>query len=187
MLKPSQRANAPRTGGRGTGVIRLFKVLAVQPNGLVVEFKDQRGTERGFMEATPQFVEQKNKSPNFMAKAEGSTMHAKFYAALMRPTSNAEHQYRTNADILSAKVYPRNGSQTVEGFGELQKVAVGGGFTVFARAESQKKDPLRLLATKQLPASRASSTTRRRSIVWTPRRRVRPGWNSWSPRVRLKT
>ncbi len=141
MLKPSQRANAPRTGGRGTGVIRLFKVLAVQPNGLVVEFKDQRGTERGFMEATPQFVDQKNKSPNFMAKAEGSTMHAKFYAALMRPTSNAEHQYRTNADILSAKVYPRNGSQTVEGFGELQKVAVGGGFTVFARAESQKKDP----------------------------------------------
>lgn len=141
MLK---KTNTPRTGAstgnKNTGVMRLLKVLAIQTDGLVVTFADGKDSGNFFMEATPQFVEQKNKSPNFMAKSQGSTMHEKFYPALMRPTSNADHQFRRDADILSAKVYPRNGTKTVEGYGELQKVALGGGFVIFARAESQKKD-----------------------------------------------
>lgn len=141
MLK---KTNTPRTGAstgnKNTGVMRLLKVLAIQTDGLVVTFADGKDSGNFFMEATPQFVEQKNKSANFMAKSQGSTMHEKFYPALMRPTSNADHQFRRDADILSAKVYPRNGTKTVEGYGELQKVALGGGFVIFARAESQKKD-----------------------------------------------
>jgi len=142
MLK---KTNAPRTangvGGKATGSMELFKVLAVQKDGLVVKFRASRNGGIFFMEATPQFVEQKNKSANFMAKSSGATMHEKFYFALMRPTSNPEHQFRKEQDILAAKVYPRNGTKTVDGFGELQKVALGGGFTIFARAETHKKDP----------------------------------------------
>lgn len=141
MLK---KTNTPRNGNtagnKNTGVMRLLKVLAVQKDGLVVTFADGKDSGNFFMEATPQFVEQKNKAPNFMAKSQGTTMHEKFYPALMRPTTNPEHQFRRDADILSAKVYPRNGTKTVEGYGELQKVALGGGFVVFARAETQKKD-----------------------------------------------
>lgn len=153
MLK---KTNTPRTGnsvgGKNTGVMRLFKVLAVQKDGLVVKFTDKSGEEPFFMEATPQFIEQKNKSPNFMAKSQGATMHEKFYAALMRPTTNADHQFRRDADVLSAKIYPRNGTKTVEEFGELQKVALGGGFVIFARAESLKKDPFDETLTKTIPA-----------------------------------
>ena len=141
MLK---KTNTPRNGttvgGKNTGVMRLLKVHAVQKDGLVVSFADGKEPGNFFMEATPQFVEQKNKAANFMAKSAGTTMHEKFYPALMRPTTNPEHQFRRDADILSAKVYPRNGTKTVEGFGELQKVALGGGFVIFARAETQKKD-----------------------------------------------
>ena len=153
MLK---KTNAPRSGstvgGKGTGVMRLFKVHSVHKDGVVVDFTDGRGDGLFFMEATPQFVEQKNKSPNFMAKSTGAQMHEKFYMALMRPTSNPEHQYRKEQDVLSAKVYPRNGTKTVEGVGELQKVALGGGFTIFARAETQKADPFDDAIKKTTPA-----------------------------------
>lgn len=141
MLK---KTNTPRngtsTGNKNTGVMRLLKVLVVQKDGMVITFADGKEPGNFFMEATPQFVERKNVAPNFMARSPGTVMSEKFYPALMRPTNNPEHQFRRDADILSAKVYPRNGTKTVEGYGELQKVALGGGFVIFARAETQKKD-----------------------------------------------
>lgn len=142
MLKKTQT----RAAGAGTqntktkGDIRLFKVVDVTAQGVVVEFTDGKTTGQAFLEATPKFVTQKNASPNFMAKADGSQMHDKFYMALMRPTSNADHQYRKGMDIISAKLYPRNGTATV-GDAEIPKFSLASGFNIFARAESKKPDP----------------------------------------------
>ena len=132
--------------------MRLLKVNAVQKDGLVISFADGKEPGNFFMEATPQFVEQKNKAANFIAKSTGATMHEKFYFGLMRPTTNADHQFRRDTDILSAKVFPRNGTKTVEGYGELQKVALGGGFVIFARGETQKKDAFDDAITRTTPA-----------------------------------
>lgn len=142
MLK---KTNSPKTGASGgnrqNGEFRLFNILSVQNDGIVVRFVDGKSDGAFFMEATPKFVEQKNKSPNFMAKSVGDKMHEKFYPALMRPTTNPEHQFRREVDVISAKTFPRNGTKTVEGFGELPKISLGGGFIVFARGESLKTDP----------------------------------------------
>ena len=117
LKKTNARPAGASSGNRNSGVMRLFKVLAVQDDGLVISYADSQDQGTYFMQATPSFVEQKNKAANFMAKSPGKEMHKKFYHALMRPTTNAEHQFRKGQDILSAKVYSSNGTKTVEGYG----------------------------------------------------------------------
>lgn len=152
LKKTNARPAGASSGNRNSGVMRLFKVLAVQDDGLVISYADSQDQGTYFMQATPSFVEQKNKAANFMAKSPGKEMHKKFYHALMRPTTNAEHQFRKGQDILSAKVYSSNGTKTVEGYGELPKVALGGGFVIFARAETEKKDAFDDAITRTTPA-----------------------------------
>jgi hypothetical protein len=142
MLKKSGSSRGNGAGGSSQAEMRLLKVKDVQPDGMVIEFTDGReGPTVVFMEATPSFVEQKNKSVNFAAKSTGDKMHEKFYLALMRPTTNPDHVFHKNVDIISAKMFARAGTRTVESYGELTKVGLGGGFTVFARGDSIKKDP----------------------------------------------
>lgn len=152
MLK---QANKTKGNGAGSKAeMRLVKVLQVQDDGLVAEFVDGKGSEKVFLEALPSFVAQKNASPNFMAKSEGDKMHAKFYTALMKPTSNPEHQFRKEIDTISVKVYARNNKKTVEGYGELPVMGIGNGFVIFARGDQQRKDPLDDNITKMIPADR---------------------------------
>lgn len=142
MLK---KANSGRTGGGvggGQAEMRLLKVKEVLTDGMVVEYVDGKaGPATVFLEAMPNFVAQKHNSANFLGKpASGNAMSDRFYLALMRPTSNPEHAFQKNLDIISAKIFPRAGTKTVDGYGEIPKNGLGGGFTIFARADSQKPD-----------------------------------------------
>jgi hypothetical protein len=141
LKKTSDRA--ARTGGsqRSNGSYRLFRVIDVKSHGIVAELVDGKSSGRVFLEATPQFVAQKDVAPNFKAKSTDGKMHPRFYDALMRPTDNPTHQLRKGVDVISAKIYDRSGTVTVDGYGELAKAALGGGFNVFARGDSVKKDP----------------------------------------------
>jgi hypothetical protein len=142
MLKKSGSSRGNSAGVSAQAEMRLLKVKNVQTDGMVIEFTDGRaGPTTVFMEATPSFIEQKNKSVNFAAKATGDKMHEKFYIALMRPTTNPDHVYQKDVDVISAKMFSRAGTRTVEGFGELTKVGLGGGFTIFARGDAVKADP----------------------------------------------
>lgn len=152
MLK--QAGKTKGTGAGSKADMRLVKILQVQEDGLVAEYVDNKGSEKVFLEALPSFVAQKNASPNFMAKSEGDKMHAKFYTALMKPTSNPEHQFRKEIDTISVKLFARNNKKTVEGFGELPVLGIGNGFVIFARGDQQRKDPLDDNITKMVPADR---------------------------------
>ena len=152
MLKQASKTKG--SGANSKAEMRLVKILQVQEDGLVAEFVDSKGNEKVFLEALPSFVTQKNASPNFMAKSDGAKMHTKFYTALMKPTSNPEHQFRKNIDTISVKLYSRNNKKTVEGFGELQAMGIGNGFVIFARGEQQRKDPLDDNITKMIPSDR---------------------------------
>ncbi len=160
MLKKS---NTPRAGSRNPGSFRLFKVLEVfspdaaagdkGPKGILAEYVDEKGAgNKVFLEATAKFVALKNASPNFMAKSENDKMHQRFYQALMRPTSNAEHAFRKGVDVISAKIFDGNGTVAVPGHGDVQKAALGAGFNIFARGPQSKPDPFDSNITLSTPA-----------------------------------